>query len=376
MTRVRPMPDPRPAPASGEAALAAPWGAGRPGPLRLEDGRALRVIFPGIPGGGAGPDYRDAILEAGGDLLRGDVEVHLKASGWRGHRHHLDAAYGRVVLHVVGENDTGALATLHSSGRAIAVLVLRPGTKAGFPPPFTPPCALRAARGESGAPALERLGLRRLRMKAARVAPLAARDGAPQALYALTLETLAGPANRGEFARLARQLPLAALLERVEGQPDRRFALAAELRHAAAPLALRRAGLRPMASPARRLEAAANLFARWWPTGTPRWPETLTPSAGWKTAAAPGIGKGIAVEIMVNAVIPVALASGLFEPQAAEAALRCLPSPGTYGRLHRLEGWLATGGPPFATAAALQGGLLLHAEYCARGFCGRCPLSS
>jgi hypothetical protein len=62
------------------------------------------------------------------------------------------------------------------------------------------------------------------------------------------------------------------------------------------------------------------------------------------------------------------------EEAAAGAFLQALPSPGTYGKLRSLEGWL--GGKPFVSAAKLQGGLLLHTDYCTRGFCGRCPLSS
>ncbi|MGI8927189.1 MAG: hypothetical protein ACR2HN_11170, partial [Tepidiformaceae bacterium] len=90
----------------------------------------------------------------------------------------------------------------------------------------------------------------------------------------------------------------------------------------------------------------------------------------------PGLGRAAAIELAVNAILPVALASGAWPPAAAEAALAALPSPGTYGRLRRLEGWLASGGErPFGSVARLQGGLLLHADYCTRGLCGRCPLS-
>ncbi|MBE7520406.1 MAG: DUF2851 family protein [Thermoflexaceae bacterium] len=166
----------RPLPAlTGEAALAARWGAGIRGPLRLEDGRLFHIIFPGIPAGGSGPDYRDAIIEIGGDLVRGDIELHLRAESWREHGHHLDAAYATVVLHVVAENRGGARTTLHASGRPIPVALLPPPAQGSFPPPYTPPCALAAARGQDPAATLERLGLRRLRIKAARVAPLPAR---------------------------------------------------------------------------------------------------------------------------------------------------------------------------------------------------------
>lgn len=366
--------------ASTEAALAARWADGLRLPLRLEDGRALRVIFPGVPGGSSGPDFRGAVLDAGGDLLRGDVEFHLLARGWREHRHHLDPAYAGVVLHAVGANDTGALTTLHASGRAIPILVLPPARQEAFPPPFTPPCAFAASRGIDAPAVLGRLGLRRLRMKAARVGPLVADGGPAQALYVLLLETLAGSANRPAFGALARRLPLAALLERSEtALPGtlRALALAAELRGAAAGLALRRAGLRPMASPARRLDSAAALVASLWPAGEPPgWPPRLDGSLTWRDLAAPGAGRAMAIELAVNAVLPVALASGAIPEREVEAAWFALPTPGTYGKLRRLEGWLGgSEARPFAAAAHLQGALLLHADYCTKGACGRCPFS-
>jgi len=385
-------------PGRGEARLAALWEAGARGALRLEDGRALRVVFPGVPGGGAGPDFREAMLDAGGDLLRGDVEIHLRASGWRAHGHHRDPAYAGVVLHVVGENDSGAAATLHAGGRAIAVLVLRqPQAQGAFPPPFTPPCALATARGSDPGPALERLGLRRLRMKAARAALLVEASGPGQALYAHALETLAGPANRSAFAALARRLPLAALLERSESrgpraeragggerlacgrpcpEPPRPLQIAAELRGAAAALTLRRAGLRPMASPGRRLDVAGALVCRLWPERSePGWPGALAPGGDFRALKVASMGAGLLVELWVNAILPVALASRAWTEEDAAAVWKALPSPGTYGKLRPLEDWLGgRAARPFPSAARLQGGLLLHAESCTRGMCGRCPI--
>jgi hypothetical protein len=360
-----------------ESALAERWAAGPRGPLRLEDGRALRIVFPGVPGGSSGPDFTDAILDAGGDLLRGDVELHLRASGWQAHGHAADPAYAGVVLHVVAANDSTSAVTAHHCGRLIPILVLPVAVPAGLPG-FIPPCAVEAARGREFAPALERMSLRRLRAKAARVQPLAESTGPGQALYALALETLGGSANREPFAALARRLPLASLLESSAGNgAPRALTLAAGLKGAAATIVVRRAGLRPMASPGRRLEAATTLFARWWPGPEPAWPASLAPPASWRMAAAPGIGRSAAIELLVNAVLPVALASSAWPEPEVESAWRNLPSPGVYGRLKKLEGWLGSGGsPPFTTAARLQGGLLLHNDYCTKGACGRCPLSS
>jgi hypothetical protein len=363
-------------PAGGsEAALAARWAAAPHGPLRLADGRALRIIHPGVPGGGPGPDFRDAILDAGEDLLRGDVELHLRASGWRAHGHHTDPAYARVVLHVVAENDSGALATLHGVARAIPILVLAP-VQGAFPPPYTPPCAVEAAAIDPR-PTLERLGQRRLRTKAARVQPLVAASGPGQALWTLLLETLGGPANRAAFAALARRLPLPLALEAMDAHPqDRALAASAALRAAAGALVLRRAGLRPLAAPGARLTAAGALAARLWPPGSPPgWPGPLAPGACHTILAVPGLGRGTAIELAVNAVLPAALAAGAWPADAVYRAFATLPGPGTYGRLRPLERWLGRGGRPFASAAALQGGLQLQRDYCAAGRCGRCPFS-
>ena len=361
-----------------ESDLAAVWAAGPRRPLRLADGRTLRVVFPGVPGGGAGPDFQGAILDAGGDVLRGDVELHLLASGWRAHGHHTDPAYGAVCLHVVAANDTGATSTLHASGRAIPVLVLPTSpTSPAFPPPFTPPCAITAASGLDPGLALERLARRRLRIKAARAALLVESAGPAQALYALALEQLGGSANREPFAAIARRLPLAALRERAaESEAPLRLALAAELKGAARGLVLRRAGLRPMAEPGKRLEAASALIQGWWPVPTaPAWPESLLPEADLLRPRPPGIGRATLIELAVNAVLPVAVASGCWSEAAALETLCALPSPGTYGRLAPLERWLGRESRPFATAARLQGALLLHNDYCTKGQCGRCPLS-
>ena len=357
-----------------EAALAARWAAGVPGPLRLEDGRALRVIFPGTPAGAGGPDFTGAILDAGGDYLRGDIELHLRASGWRAHGHAADPAYAGVVLHVVGENDVQQACTPHGSGRLIPVLVLAAEASGPAPAGFTPPCVLAVANGRLTGPALDRLGLRRLRAKAYRLQPQIAAAGAGQAAYSALLETLAGPANREPFAAIARALPLAALLDAADASlAGRALAMTAELKGQAARLVLRRAGLRPMASPGRRLELAGTLFARLWPAGSrPLFPGALVAGA---SLAAPPLSRALAIECMVNAVLPVALASGLWTEGAVESAYLALPSPGTYGKLKQLERWLGHGAKPFPGAARLQGGLLLHADYCSRGQCGRCPLS-
>src|SRR5690349_4762339 len=73
-------------------------------------GRHLRVVFAGRRWGGPGPDFVGAVLAlADGSLLRGDIELHLRASSWAAHGHAADPAYANVMLHVVQTADVPAL---------------------------------------------------------------------------------------------------------------------------------------------------------------------------------------------------------------------------------------------------------------------------
>ena len=221
-----------------EATLVDRWLSGPRGAHHTEDGRSLRVIFPGVPGGGPGPDVRGAVLELAGDELRGDIEVHLKSRGWYQHGHHDDPAYGGVILHLVARNDGGTLASRHVSGRAIPIAVT--GQQAF--PAYLPPCA----HHPFPAPTLAALGLRRLETKASAVAATVASEGPAQALYEIVLKTAAGPTNGAAFWHLARTLRLAPLLERAPAGPGRRESLSALLAVWAEPLKLSARG-RPAA---------------------------------------------------------------------------------------------------------------------------------
>lgn len=94
--------------------------------LRTVDGRAVRIEEIGRPNGGGGPDFQNARMMIGGEWLRGDVEMHLNASGWRAHGHERDIDYNGVILHVVLFNDDGRKEDRLHNGRALPRLELEP----------------------------------------------------------------------------------------------------------------------------------------------------------------------------------------------------------------------------------------------------------
>lgn len=72
--------------------------------LTTLDGISVRVLHPGFGNAEGGPDFKGAVIRIGGDPpCAGDVEVDLRASGWRAHGHDRNPAFKHVLLHVVWE---------------------------------------------------------------------------------------------------------------------------------------------------------------------------------------------------------------------------------------------------------------------------------
>lgn len=90
-------------------------------PLQATSGAEVVVVSPGVMNSGGGPDFLNAKIWIDDTLWAGDVEIHLRASSWFEHQHHLDSNYDAVILHVVWEDDQ---ALCYPSGRAVPCLVL------------------------------------------------------------------------------------------------------------------------------------------------------------------------------------------------------------------------------------------------------------
>ena len=86
------------------------------------DGRALRVLDPGLLNHDAGPDFFNGKIVLDGHTWVGNIELHVRVSDWHRHGHDGNPAYDNVVLHVVDVDD--AVVT-RSDGTPIPQVVLR-----------------------------------------------------------------------------------------------------------------------------------------------------------------------------------------------------------------------------------------------------------
>ncbi|MSQ15183.1 MAG: DUF2851 family protein [Dehalococcoidia bacterium] len=181
-------------------------------PLVTADGQRLEVVSTGIPGEAAGPDFRGAVLVIdGGRPVTGDVELHVKSSGWSEHGHNKDPAYNGVRLHVVGEDEPGYTLLLQN-GCKIPTLVLLKSWDS-----IAPPCldALKVIGGEELLRLLSQAGERRFLLRGREMLE-AMRTTLPlEVLYQGIMEALGYSANSGSFKSLALKLPLATLLDYV-----------------------------------------------------------------------------------------------------------------------------------------------------------------
>lgn len=68
-------------------------------------GELVSISNPGILNTDAGPDFSQVKIKVDQISWVGSVEIHIQSSGWYEHKHHEDAAYENVVLHVVWEEN-------------------------------------------------------------------------------------------------------------------------------------------------------------------------------------------------------------------------------------------------------------------------------
>lgn len=74
--------------------------------LFTEEGEKLYIIHPGNYNNNQGPDFLDAKIKTGNTIWAGSIELHIKSSHWKNHKHSSDDNYKNIILHVVWENDS------------------------------------------------------------------------------------------------------------------------------------------------------------------------------------------------------------------------------------------------------------------------------
>ena len=85
------------------------------------DGLPIEILSVGQHNRDAGPDFSNVHLRINGQEWVGNVEIHVRASDWRKHRHHTNPAYDNVILHVVCHDDEQAY---NSRGEALTQCTL------------------------------------------------------------------------------------------------------------------------------------------------------------------------------------------------------------------------------------------------------------
>ncbi|MDQ2752084.1 MAG: DUF2851 family protein [Bacteroidota bacterium] len=65
----------------------------------------LSIIHPGTYNTNQGPDFLDAKIKRGNTIWAGNIEIHINASHWLLHQHQNDDNYNNVILHVVWSED-------------------------------------------------------------------------------------------------------------------------------------------------------------------------------------------------------------------------------------------------------------------------------
>jgi hypothetical protein len=179
------------------------------------EGRHVEVVHPGRVSEDGGPDFRDAVIAIDGERVRGDVELHVRASDWRAHGHHRDPRYNSVILHVVLWS-SGGLPIGLENGKTVPTLVLSQyldGSIGDICPVPAEPCYQAAVRlgdammGEL----LDNAGEERFLRKAALFQEGLRAEQANQVLYQGIMRALGYSKNKERFQELASLMPLSVI---------------------------------------------------------------------------------------------------------------------------------------------------------------------
>lgn len=197
--------------------------------LQTVQDEAITILNVGKLNTDGGPDYsgahvRIASPDAPGGVIdwSGDVEVHRTSSEWLLHRHHEDANYNKVVLHVVLIEDRHTGTLRRSDGTLLPEVVLYPRLKSSLrsllhrfytqkQKDFYCQSHWAAVPANVKEGWIAELGLQRLRMKAEMWAEEISGQSGDELVYQTVMRALGYAKNADAMTDLARRIPLAVL---------------------------------------------------------------------------------------------------------------------------------------------------------------------
>ncbi len=407
--------------------------------LTTEESEQLKVIYPGRVNGDNGPDFRDAVIIVNeSNLVKGDVEIHVKSSDWYSHGHHRDPEYNRVILHVVAQHD-GSSATLMQNGQSVPVLCLSHNLQ--HKAYHRLPCFQIRKRGDKQTlrELLNIAGEERFRQKTESFQVELQRGEAKQVLWKSMMRALGYSKNMKPFEELAGRVPLSFLEEVESGEslllrqawllgvagllPCQRtrgeFSEEKETRELEQTWQAVGRGTKAMSlndwhlshiypnnSPVRRIIAQSHLLQRYHRDGllqgmlrlvreTPllagySWLEdglTVFSEGYWqdhhdfglKTKKSALLGHSKAAEIVVNVILPFAFAWGEVanEPELKERAISFYsyyPKLAENELTRHMTRQLCLEDNAALSACCQQGLIHIFRNYCREGKCCECPL--
>mgnify|MGYP000872832711 CR=1 FL=1 len=193
-------------------------------PLKTASGKALQVNYQGQFNTDRGPDFRNVIVNLNGEILRGDVEIHLNSNDWNAHEHHEDPHYNKVILHVV-MNAGQQQYTIKQNGEATEILELKDQLSEDIRKLLETPVPedgkrvstycdlLSAVDNDALESTLTAWGMRRFRNKVRRFNATLLFSDFDQALYEGMMEALGYDKNKQNMLTLAQSIPLRSVRE-------------------------------------------------------------------------------------------------------------------------------------------------------------------
>ncbi|WP_447641685.1 MULTISPECIES: DUF2851 family protein [Chitinophagaceae] len=187
--------------------------------LQTIDGESLTIIHAGQYNAHQGPDFLEARIKLGAAVLVGNIELHVKASDWELHQHNGDIQYDNIVLHVVWNNDRTIqtrypFATLELQPYVSSILLARYDALLQQPVRFVP-CQdyLPVLSDLNWISWKERLGVERLRRKSIAILEVLAQYKNDWA--AVFWEEIAAGfgirTNAESFRQIAKTIPIAVI---------------------------------------------------------------------------------------------------------------------------------------------------------------------